>query len=77
MHFPPKKNKYESVYKDDLFLFANHEQFLSTITAHLVIWDNFVDKIWQLHHRIYFIQWMEHSFNKIWIENINKAVTDK
>lgn len=63
--FPQKRTNRDQPYKNDLCLFANHEQFLSTITAHLVIWDNFVDKIWQLHHRIDSIQWMEHSFNKM------------
>lgn len=64
--FPLKKEQIRiSLIKMTCVFFANHEQFLSTITAHLVIWDNFVDKIWQLHHRIDSIQWMEHSFNKM------------
>lgn len=63
--FSLKKRTNKDQPEDDLFLFANHEQFLSTITAHLVIWDNFVDKIWQLHSRKDSIQWMEHPFIKM------------
>lgn len=63
--FSLKKRTNKDQPEDDLFLFANHEQFLSTITAHLVIWDNFVDKIWQLHSRKDSIQWMEHPFTKM------------
>lgn len=62
--------------EDDLFPFANHEQFLSTITAHLVIWDNFVDK-----YDNYTLE--KTPFNgwntplPRWTGNINQAVVDK